>query len=92
MTTSSDEGLIVLALQKCPVGISGDPRSGKTLLGLFVSFEETAAELAQNTASLGWRVAGLVERGQLSVAVFDKKRRAEARPAEIGTSEDSSLT
>ena len=101
MVDASDGRPIVMALRKCPVGISGldevtggglpqgrvslvcgGPGTGKSLLaleflvkgitehgeaGLLMSFEETEAELAENTASFGWDLPGLVERGQLAI-------------------------
>src|ERR1019366_372777 len=62
--------------------VSGGPGAGKSVLalqflvsgatelgepGVFVSFEETELELAENTASLGWDLPGLTERGLLKV-------------------------
>jgi circadian clock protein KaiC len=62
--------------------VCGGPGSGKTLVGLefliqgarrfgepglFVGFEETAEELAQNVASLGFDVTRLVERKLLAI-------------------------
>lgn len=62
--------------------VCGGPGAGKSLLalqflvkgitehgeaGFLMSFEETAAELAENTRSLGWDLPGLVERGQLAI-------------------------
>lgn len=62
--------------------VCGGPGAGKSLLtmqflvsgatelgepGVFVSFEETELELAENTASLGWELPGLTERGLLKV-------------------------
>ena len=62
--------------------VCGGPGTGKSLLaleflvkgitehgeaGFLMSFEETAAELAENTTSLGWDLPGLVERGQLAI-------------------------
>jgi circadian clock protein KaiC len=62
--------------------VCGSPGAGKSLLalqflvkgitehgeaGLLVSFEETEAELAENTTSLGWDLPGLVEGGQLTI-------------------------
>ncbi|HEY2593330.1 MAG TPA: ATPase domain-containing protein, partial [Chloroflexota bacterium] len=62
--------------------VCGGPGAGKSLLsmqflvsgatefgepGVFVSFEETELELAANTASLGWDLPGLTERGMLKV-------------------------
>ena len=101
MVEVSDESPVVMALRKCPVGVSGldevtggglphgrvslvcgGAGAGKTLLaleflvkgitehgeaGFLMSFEETAAELAENTRSLGWDLPGLVERGQLAI-------------------------
>ena len=101
MVEVSDESSAVMALRKCPVGISGldevtfgglphgrvslvcgGTGTGKSLLaleflvkgitehgeaGFLMSFEETAAELAENTRSLGWDLPGLVERGQLAI-------------------------
>lgn len=101
MVEVSDESPVVMALRKCPVGVSGldevtggglphgrvslvcgGTGTGKSLLaleflvkgitehgeaGFLMSFEETAAELAENTRSLGWDLPGLVERGQLAI-------------------------
>jgi len=101
MVEVRDESPVVMALRKCPVGVSGldevtggglphgrvslvcgGPGTGKSLLaleflvkgitehgeaGFLMSFEETAAELAENTRSLGWDLPGLVERGQLAI-------------------------
>src|ERR1035437_621287 len=101
MVEVSDESPVVMALRKCPVGVSGldevtggglphgrvslvcgGTGTGKSLLaleflvkgitehgeaGFLMSFEETAAELAENTRSLGWGLPGLVERGQLAI-------------------------
>ena len=101
MVEVSDESPVVMALRKCPVGVSGldevtggglphgrvslvcgGTGTGKSLLaleflvkgitehgeaGFLMSFEETAAELAENTRSLGWDLLGLVERGQLAI-------------------------
>ncbi|HSJ54932.1 MAG TPA: circadian clock protein KaiC [Anaerolineae bacterium] len=65
-----------------PTLVCGDAGSGKTLMameflvrgatqygepGLFMSFEETAEELAQNVASLGFDVNDLMARGKLIV-------------------------
>ena len=65
-----------------PTLVCGGPGSGKTLLGMefivrgitqfgepgvFVSFEETAEELARNFASLGFDLDGLVRRRKLVV-------------------------
>ena len=62
--------------------VCGGPGAGKSLLalnflvsgatefgepGVFVSFEETELELNENTASLGWGLPGLSERGLLRV-------------------------
>ena len=62
--------------------VCGETGTGKSLLameflvngiteygeaGFLMSFEETAAELAENTRSLGWDLPGLVERGQLAI-------------------------
>jgi circadian clock protein KaiC len=62
--------------------VCGGPGAGKSLLalnflvsgatefgepGVFVSFEETELELNENTASLGWGLPGLSERGRLRV-------------------------
>ena len=62
--------------------VCGGPGAGKSLLalqflvsgatelgepGVFVSFEETELELVENTASLGWDLPGLTERGLLRV-------------------------
>jgi len=62
--------------------VCGGPGAGKSLLalqflvsgatelgepGVFVSFEETELELTENTASLGWELPGLTERGLLKV-------------------------
>jgi circadian clock protein KaiC len=62
--------------------VCGETGTGKSLLameflvngitkygeaGLLMSFEETAAELAEDTRSLGWDLPGLVERGQLAI-------------------------
>ena len=62
--------------------VCGGPGAGKSLLalqflvsgatefgepGVFVSFEETELELTENTASLGWDLPGLTERGLLEV-------------------------
>src|ERR1035437_3007822 len=101
MVEVSDESPVVMALRKCPVGVSGLDEvtggglphgrvslvcwvagAGKSLLaleflvkgitehgeaGFLMSFEETAAELAENTRSLGWDLPGMVERGQLAI-------------------------
>jgi circadian clock protein KaiC len=65
-----------------PTLVRGDAGCGKTLLGMeflvrgatqfdepgvFVAFEETAEELTQNVASLGFDLATLVERKQLAL-------------------------
>jgi circadian clock protein KaiC len=65
-----------------PTLICGGPGSGKTVLGIsflvngikqfgepgvLMSFEENAEELAEDVASLGMDLAGLVEQGQLVV-------------------------
>lgn len=65
-----------------PTLISGGAGSGKTLLameflvrgaleqgepGVFVAFEETAEELGQNVASLGFNLKELMARGQLRI-------------------------
>jgi circadian clock protein KaiC len=62
--------------------VCGGPGAGKSLLalqflvsgatelgepGVFVSFEQTELELAEDTASLGWELPGLTERGLLKV-------------------------
>lgn len=62
--------------------LSGGPGTGKSLLamaflvagaaehdepGLFVSFEEPARQIVENTHGLGWDVEGLVERGTLAI-------------------------
>ncbi len=75
-----------------PTLVCGSAGCGKTLLGmqflvrgvqdhdepgLFVSFEESIAELATNVASLGWDVDALQERGMLTL---DHVR---VRPSEI---------
>ena len=45
--------------------VSGATEFGEP--GVFVSFEETELELNENTASLGWGLRGLVDRGLLTV-------------------------
>ena len=65
-----------------PTLVCGGPGCGKSLFameflvngarefgepGVFISFEESAPELAQNFASLGFDVAGLVERDLLAI-------------------------
>ncbi len=65
-----------------PTLVCGDAGCGKTLLGMeflvrgatqfgepgvFLAFEETAEELTQNVASLGFDLAALVERKQLAL-------------------------
>jgi circadian clock protein KaiC len=65
-----------------PTIIAGGPGSGKTLMsmeflvrgateynepGLFIAFEETAEELAQNVSSLGFNLKGLIEEKKLLV-------------------------
>ena len=65
-----------------PTLISGSAGCGKTLFameflvrgatqfdepGVFMAFEETPEELAQNVASLGFRVADLIKRGKVSI-------------------------
>ena len=65
-----------------PTLVCGAAGCGKTLLamefivrgitqygepGVFMSFEETAEELAKNVSSLGFDVAGLVRRGKMAV-------------------------
>jgi circadian clock protein KaiC len=75
--------------------VCGGPGAGKSLLalqflvsgatelgepGVFVSFEETELELVENTASLGWELPGLTERGLLMVehVHVDRAELAEA--------------
>src|SRR4051794_9165935 len=75
-----------------PTLVCGTAGCGKTLLGMqflvrgavdhgepgvFISFEETAEELAANVAGVGWDVAGLQEQGLL---VIDHVR---VEPAQI---------
>ena len=65
-----------------PTLVCGGPGSGKTLLameflvrgaseygepGVFMAFEENAAELTQNVASLGFGLDQLVKRGQIAI-------------------------
>ncbi|MFH0810420.1 MAG: circadian clock protein KaiC [Pseudomonadota bacterium] len=65
-----------------PTLLSGGAGSGKTLMameflvrgaqeyeepGVFVAFEESAADLVRNVSSLGWDVAGLVARKKLLI-------------------------
>jgi circadian clock protein KaiC len=65
-----------------PTLVCGGPGCGKTLLGMeflvrgamqynepgvFMAFEETAAELAQNVASLGYNLNELVEQNKLRI-------------------------
>src|SRR5512144_3031908 len=65
-----------------PTLVCGGAGSGKTLLamefivrgirdygepGVFIAFEETAEELAQNVASLGFDVAGMIRRKQMAI-------------------------
>jgi circadian clock protein KaiC len=65
-----------------PTLVCGGPGSGKTLLGItflvngalqfgepgvLMSFEENAGELAEDVASLGYDLPGLVEQGRLAV-------------------------
>jgi len=71
-----------------PTLICGGPGCGKTLLalqflvhgaahgesGVFVSFEETEADLLQNAASLGFDVPGLIERKRLAVEYIRVER------------------
>jgi circadian clock protein KaiC len=55
-------GKSLLALEFLVKGITEHGEAG-----FLMSFEETAAELAENTRSLGWDLPGLVERGQLAI-------------------------
>ena len=65
-----------------PTLVCGGAGSGKTLLamefivrgiteydepGVYISFEETAEELAENTASLGFDLPDLIERNKLAI-------------------------
>ena len=76
--------------------LCGGPGCGKTLLslqflvrgalddgepGVFVAFEESAAELTQNVVSLGWDLDDLQQRGLLAI---DHIRIAEGRIQETG--------
>ena len=76
--------------------LCGGPGCGKTLMslqflvrgalddaepGVFVAFEESPAELAQNVASLGWDLGELQRRGLLAI---DHVRIAESQIEETG--------
>lgn len=73
-----------------PTLITGGPGSGKTLFGMeflvrgatdynepgvFIAFEETAKELAQNVESLGFNVPDLVRQNKLSIDYVYLDRR-----------------